>query len=913
MRNFFCARSNNKQLQRRKGSSNSPKPRLGLSLETLEDRLVPAVFNVNSLADLLTPPAGAVTLRSAIQAANASPGDDTINLTLPGTYQITLSGSGEDMNATGDFDILAGGGNLTIVNTSNGTAIVDGASRDRLFDINPTFDPNNPGATAAFKVTLQGLTLQHGVAAPFGDGTMGGGAIRDTGNASLELDNCVVTNNSAAGAGGGILMQNTINTPWTLTLNNTIISNNHAGDAGGGVDTLGAGKVIVNGSQFVNNTCVNQGAAIWLDTLGGASATLNLNNTLVSRNDAFAGPTGAIGTAGDGAVAISASTISDNYSGSTGGGFGDENLTANVTITNSQFLRNVAVTDGGGVQAGGAGTTTTIVGSVFAGNTAGGNGGGFFASGGGFTVKNTRITGNTANNGGGIEDQAVTLSLSFDELDNNQAVGNAAGTTSTGGGIDATGNVVTVTIANSLFLKNAASNGDQAEAGAINQIVGTLNITNSQFTGNLSTATGGALNFSGGTLIVTGSTFNDNQAVDTGAIAVVDSGIVSLLSDTFTGNTATNSGGALDLQASGTATLLSDTITGNSAGFTGGGIVVFPHGGGGQAVILENTIVALNTAPKVQDISASGISITDRGGNFIGNLTGSAGFGAGTLTGDPKVGPLLNNGGPLAGVPGFGQVVQTEALLPGSAAIGAGLAVGAPATDERGFPVPGNGRTTPSIGAYEPQFAVNASANAVLVENFFEVLLGRLTDPSSVFFVNELTGGVSASTVVLQIDGTAEYLDNQVQLLFQRYLRRQGDAPSVQAFVNQVMHGGTLEQVAAVIVGSPEYFQLHGGTNVSFLNALYLDALGRTPDPFGQDSFTQMLAGGATRTAVALAVFTSAEYHANLVGEAYLNLLGRQADPAGLANFTNALQNGLSDQTLVAILLGSTESIAKRG
>ena len=38
-----------------------------LQVETLENRLVPAVFNVNSLADMLNPPAGAVTLRSAIR------------------------------------------------------------------------------------------------------------------------------------------------------------------------------------------------------------------------------------------------------------------------------------------------------------------------------------------------------------------------------------------------------------------------------------------------------------------------------------------------------------------------------------------------------------------------------------------------------------------------------------------------------------------------------------------------------------------------------------------------------------------------------------------------------------------------------------------------------------------------------
>jgi hypothetical protein len=67
--------------------------RVRLSLETLEDRCVPAVFNVNSLADLLNPGPGIVTLRSAIQKADTTPGGNTINLTVPGTYQITLRGT----------------------------------------------------------------------------------------------------------------------------------------------------------------------------------------------------------------------------------------------------------------------------------------------------------------------------------------------------------------------------------------------------------------------------------------------------------------------------------------------------------------------------------------------------------------------------------------------------------------------------------------------------------------------------------------------------------------------------------------------------------------------------------------------------------------------------------------------------
>ena len=583
-----------------------------------------------------------MTLRSAIQAANATPGDDTINLTLAGTYQITLAGSGEDANATGDFDILAAGGNLTIVNTSKGTAIVDGGGHDRIFDINPTFDANNPNATAPFKVTLQGLTLQHGIAAPFGDGTMGGGAIRDTGNASLELDNCIVTNNAASGAGGGILMQNTVNTPWTLTLNNTLISNNHAGDAGGGVDTIGSGKVNVTGSQFVQNTCVNQGAAIWLDTIDGASATLNFSSSLVSRNDAFAGPTGALGTAGNGAITISSSTISDNYSGSTGGGFGDENMTANVTISNSQFLNNVAVTAGGGVQAGGDGTTTTIINSVFAGNTAGGNGGGFFASGGTAVVNNTRFTANTATSGGGIEDQAATFALSFSELDNNVAIGDANGTVGTGGGFFVNSEITSVTVANSLFLNNRASTGTSSQGGAFYQITGTLGISNSQFTGNLSTGSAGALLFGGSVLNLSTSTFNANHA-DAGIGGAVFlsansfMGTSTLTNDTFFANTARGVGGAVEVETSGPTTFLNDTVVGNTSINGVGGLDLVPNGNN-VTHVFQNTIVAGNVGLGNQDVLAYNTAVVDHGGNFIGSLTGVTGFGPGTLTGNPKLG-----------------------------------------------------------------------------------------------------------------------------------------------------------------------------------------------------------------------------------------------------------------------------------
>ena len=78
----LCRRWSGRSRSRRRMQRRLARQRL--CLEALEDRMVPAVFNVNSLLDLSLAPgvnpdgtiAGTttVTLRSAIQAANTTPG-----------------------------------------------------------------------------------------------------------------------------------------------------------------------------------------------------------------------------------------------------------------------------------------------------------------------------------------------------------------------------------------------------------------------------------------------------------------------------------------------------------------------------------------------------------------------------------------------------------------------------------------------------------------------------------------------------------------------------------------------------------------------------------------------------------------------------------------------------------------------
>jgi hypothetical protein len=879
--------------------------RTRLDLETLEDRLAPAVFNVNSLADILNPAPGVVTLRSAIQAANATPGGNTINLTVPGTYQLTA----------GELAILPGGGDLTIQNSSGGRVVVDGGGHNRVFDINPNFDPANP--TPKFLVTLQGFTIQNGVAsdAANADGpNASGGGIRDIGNASLTLTNMVVTHNSATADGGGIVMENTVSVPWTLTVNNSVISNNHAGDAGGGIDVDGTGKVFINpGTLITANTSVNQGAGIWLDAVqvGTVFGTANLTITGadISGNSALSGGTlgGGVGNAGTGIVTIVNSTIENNSSAGTGGGFGDENNQGTLIVRDSLFLNNSAFGNGGGIAA--DGPQTTITGTYFVGNTSEADGGGLFASVGTVSVISSRFNANVATNGGGIADAAPSLTVTTSLFDGNHAVGTAAGNGGAGGGINVETGATTVIVNNTLFRNNSAVNGTNGQGGAISDVAGTLSITNSQFTANSADGIGGGIFFAGTSATISGSTFNaDRSGGDGGALFVVSGSTLTVQLSTLVGNTAGGEGGAI--VSSGNLTVLDDTINGNVALFAGLG------GGGGirartnSFLTMADTIVFGNgsilTGP---DVFSLGSNVTDKGGNLIGSNAAAMEFGPGTKFGvDPLLGPLQNNGGPAVGLPGFGQVVLTEALRPGSPAIGQGVAVLGLTTDERGFARTGN----PSIGAFEPQFALGTSANGLFVESIYETVLNRTADPGAAGWVNFLNQGGSAFNLIVTIENSTEFRSTVVQNLYQRYLHRQADPGGLQSFVNFLGAGGTVEQVAGIMVGSQEYFQLHGGTTGGFLSAVYEDVLDRAADQGGMDTFGQALAGGVSRAAVATSIFSSPEYLSELVGADYQAVLGRPADQAGLAAFVQSLQRGFSDQQVLAFLLGSPEAFGER-
>ena len=240
---------------------------------------------------------------------------------------------------------------------------------------------------------------------------------------------------------------------------------------------------------------------------------------------------------------------------------------------------------------------------------------------------------------------------------------------------------------------------------------------------------------------------------------------------------------------------------------------------------------------------------------------------------------------------GFATFVSSEASVPA----GAGTTFTATATSQN--------FTTSMFSA-----AIGASAaNQLYVTNVYKLLLNRLPDTGFVFWVLALNNGATPASVVLGIEGSGEYLNDQVFALYSHYLGRTADSAGAQFWTNFLLAGGTLEQVAEGLVSSNEFLAGHGGTNQGYVTGLYSLVLNRTPSQAESSGWVTLLNAGTSRLSVADDFLTSQEYRADLVQTDYMIYLKRSADSGGLTSWINALNAGLSDQEVLADILGSTE------
>jgi uncharacterized delta-60 repeat protein len=224
------------------------------------------------------------------------------------------------------------------------------------------------------------------------------------------------------------------------------------------------------------------------------------------------------------------------------------------------------------------------------------------------------------------------------------------------------------------------------------------------------------------------------------------------------------------------------------------------------------------------------------------------------------------------------------------------------------------GMTTPNLAVARYQGDPLSQPSQHYVAQLYLDLLGRPADPAGLgFWVRELDWQhVPRSQVVLGIENSLEYHRDVVEKLYRQYLHRDADPAGLNNWTNFLGSGGTIDGLRAKLLGSAEYFADAGGSNNTFLKALYQDVLNRSIDSGGAQTWGQALQNGTSREVVAAAILASLEQDRDQVQGLYQWLLHRSADPGGLQTFVQELQRGTPSEQMVAAIAGSPEYFLTR-
>ncbi len=436
LRDAFGPRVQALRASRRGKSRPASRHRFLLRTELLEDRLVPAILLVNSLAD-----SGTGTLRDAIQAS-VHKTTDSLGQTGQGndTIQFAPSLDGKTINLL-TTDPTSGIGPTAFCIASNDTLVIDAQT-----GLTKGITIAGPGGFRLFQVTtgsnltLNGLTLTGGDAQGFnggsglqpGGGSAGlGGAIFNQG--TLTILDSTLTGSTAQGGNGGS-------------------QDNHTLYGGGGAGLGGAGGT-ASGSYGGGGGGPNGGRA------GGNAFT----PVLLSGGD------GGFGGGGGGAAHVGYAGGDGGKGGFDGGGGGaGEGVYTNSHTGTISFFSGKGG-DGGFGGGGGARGNEVVDGfqePAYAGQGGFGGGNGGYETGGG-----------GGGMGGAIFNYEGQVTLTNSTLSSNKANGGAPTGYGMGGGMFNEGGIITIT--NSTVALNTN--------GGLYNLNGAITVTESTFADNTTT------------------------------------------------------------------------------------------------------------------------------------------------------------------------------------------------------------------------------------------------------------------------------------------------------------------------------------------------------------------------------------------------------------------------------------------
>jgi CSLREA domain-containing protein len=304
----------------------------GTDIGAFEGRL----FVVNTTADGFDgdPTNATTTLREALIFASVAPDVDVlrVNITQPNNKFKKFIG-GQTITLDSTLGELAIDGSLIIDGPGASLLTISGGGKVRVFNIG--------SVNADIDVTISGVTIDGGFARgadnafnplPFASagGLGSGGGIYNASSGTVNVTNCVLSNNAARGGDGSNFLA-------------------AGGDGrGGGIAHAGAGILNVMGSTFVQNTATGGdgdgvnfsagGAGVGGAISNESSGTVNVLNSTFAANSAAVGSGGTpVNSATGGGIANGRNTSSTDSVGSSSG---------TLNVASSTFSGNSAITGG---------------------------------------------------------------------------------------------------------------------------------------------------------------------------------------------------------------------------------------------------------------------------------------------------------------------------------------------------------------------------------------------------------------------------------------------------------------------------------------------------------------------------------------------------------------------------------------
>jgi hypothetical protein len=228
------------------------------------------------------------SLREAVNAANAAPGDDIIefstggNIFLSGfeiqiTSNISINGPGTRLlTISGGFTnnssrIFYTSGNVTIRNLT----LTNGNSNGGFFTGSGGAVLANGGSLLLSRVVIQNSTANNG---------LGGGGVSFIGGTNHRIENSSITNNTASACGGVRVDSTSISINNSTVSDNTSLETSNRTSTGGGLCFLNASATVRNSTIASNRSLSTSLTASQAGGIVAGDSSISFGNTIIAGN-----------------------------------------------------------------------------------------------------------------------------------------------------------------------------------------------------------------------------------------------------------------------------------------------------------------------------------------------------------------------------------------------------------------------------------------------------------------------------------------------------------------------------------------------------------------------------------------------------------------------------------------------------